>query len=65
MKIGQAPDAVLRGVIDDTYLADMRERNRARAERAIQRMGAKWCCHPANRPIRRRRQIGSTVLRVA
>jgi hypothetical protein len=48
--LGTCPPTVLRGVIDDEHLNDMRERNRARAAELIKRLGEKYACHPANGP---------------
>lgn len=52
MTYGHLPNA--RGVLTDQEIADMAERNRARAERLIRQMGAKYVCHPANAQRKRR-----------
>jgi hypothetical protein len=49
---GQMPAPVLRGVIDEAHLADLRMRNEARAAELIKQMGPKWACHPQHSPRR-------------
>jgi hypothetical protein len=44
------PDAVLRGPIDDTHLADLRLRNAERAKKLIAELGDRYCCHPNYKP---------------
>jgi hypothetical protein len=50
MTYGQMPSHVLKGVIDDAHLTDLRIRNEARAKDLIQQMGPKWACWNPNPP---------------
>jgi hypothetical protein len=47
---GQMPAPVLRGVIDEAHLADLRMRNEARAAELIKQLGERYCCHPKHSP---------------
>lgn len=37
-----------RGVLSDADVEAMRQRNRERAQRAVQQMGSRYVCHPSN-----------------
>jgi hypothetical protein len=50
VRFGQAPTTVLRGVLDDTHLADIALRNKHRAQQLIAQLGAHYACHPNKAP---------------
>jgi hypothetical protein len=47
---------------DDLSDPALRERNEERARQAIERLGKRYLCHPANAPQRVPREAASTVL---
>lgn len=49
------PTDNLRGVPSQGALEGLRHRNEARAKAAIEAMGDRYCCHPANSPAHQRR----------
>ena len=57
MELGQIPEKVMRGVIDDTHLEDIRIRNKERSQRIIKSMADRWCCHPQYKSRTRRNDV--------